>query len=322
MMTTWCLRVCGLNSWVICFDVKTHDIWDRKRDNKEGGGFNWEHPVPRVLVYKRRSDITEVHITEFRVYKHPIKKSTRTTATRIHFSSWESWVHNKVLSLLTCTRPTPAVMRSPLTPCITAMMDSSTAPCRKKGFASSTDTASPSGGITDVYFTMLRSWIPAAATTTSFIQAHETVSGGITDMYFTIILFRSWIPAAATTTSCIQAHEIVSGESPTCISTILFRSWIPAAATTTPFMQAHMIVWGGITDVYFTIILFRSWIPAAATTTSILQAHGLSQAESLMCIFTILFRSWTPAAAATTTFIQAHGIMLYTRWLHLLPGLA
>ena len=79
MTTTWCVPLCGLNSLVIYFDVKTHDIWDKKHDNE--GDLNWEHPVLRVSGYKRRSDIKEVHITEFRVYKYPIQKSIRTTPT-------------------------------------------------------------------------------------------------------------------------------------------------------------------------------------------------------------------------------------------------
>ena len=36
-------------------------------DNKEGG-LNWEHMFPRVLGYKRRSDIIECDITDVKVY--------------------------------------------------------------------------------------------------------------------------------------------------------------------------------------------------------------------------------------------------------------
>ncbi len=63
---------------------------------------------------------------------------------------------------MTCIRPTPAVIRSPFTPCILAMIDSMTAPCLKKGLASSNVTVSASGGITDEYCVMFRSWIPAS----------------------------------------------------------------------------------------------------------------------------------------------------------------
>ena len=38
------------------------------RDNQEWN-FYWEHPFPRVSQYKRRCDIKEVDITEFRVYR-------------------------------------------------------------------------------------------------------------------------------------------------------------------------------------------------------------------------------------------------------------
>ena len=40
---------------------------------------NYEHPFGRVSKYYRVSDIMEVDIMEFRVYKYPIKKNyTRT----------------------------------------------------------------------------------------------------------------------------------------------------------------------------------------------------------------------------------------------------
>ena len=63
MMITWCV---WLNSLVICFNVKTCDIWERKHDNKEWD-LNWEHLFPRVLGYKKKSDIKEVDDREFRV---------------------------------------------------------------------------------------------------------------------------------------------------------------------------------------------------------------------------------------------------------------
>jgi hypothetical protein len=41
-------------------------IHGRECDNKEGG-LNWEHPLHRVLGYKRRSDVEEGDIIEVRV---------------------------------------------------------------------------------------------------------------------------------------------------------------------------------------------------------------------------------------------------------------
>ncbi len=64
MMTTWCVRACGLNSLVVYFNVKTHDIWEGNVTIRRA--LNWEHPFPRVLGYKRRSDLKEVDIKEFR----------------------------------------------------------------------------------------------------------------------------------------------------------------------------------------------------------------------------------------------------------------
>ena len=57
MMAAWCVRACGLNPLVVYFNVNTHDIWE-------------ESMITRCDIsrYKRRGDIKEVDITEFRVY--------------------------------------------------------------------------------------------------------------------------------------------------------------------------------------------------------------------------------------------------------------
>ena len=41
-----------------------------KRDNKDWN-LNLEHPFPRVSRYKRKSDIKEVDIMEFKAYYEP-----------------------------------------------------------------------------------------------------------------------------------------------------------------------------------------------------------------------------------------------------------
>ena len=57
------MQACGLNSLVICFDVRTHD--GGKHDNEERD-LNKEHPFPRVSRYKRGGDNKEVDISELR----------------------------------------------------------------------------------------------------------------------------------------------------------------------------------------------------------------------------------------------------------------
>jgi hypothetical protein len=52
------VQVCGLNSLMDYFSVKTCDIWEGNCDNKEGH-LNCAHMFPRVSGDKRGSDITE-----------------------------------------------------------------------------------------------------------------------------------------------------------------------------------------------------------------------------------------------------------------------
>ena len=68
-MTTWCMQACGLNALVVYFNVKTHDIRQTNVATRRGD-LNWAHPSPRVLGYKRASDINikEGDITKVRVY--------------------------------------------------------------------------------------------------------------------------------------------------------------------------------------------------------------------------------------------------------------
>ena len=57
--------------WFDFFDglLQCQNTWymGGKRDNEEWD-LSWEHPFPKVSGYKRRNDIKEVDITEFRVY--------------------------------------------------------------------------------------------------------------------------------------------------------------------------------------------------------------------------------------------------------------
>lgn len=69
-MITWYVRAYGLNSLVDHFNIKTHDIWKGKRDNKDGD-LSWEHPLPSISRYKRKVDIKEGDIMEVMVYVHP-----------------------------------------------------------------------------------------------------------------------------------------------------------------------------------------------------------------------------------------------------------
>ena len=55
-----------MNSLVVCFNIKIHDIWEGNVTLRSE--INQEHPFPRVWGYKRRSDIKEVDIIKFRVY--------------------------------------------------------------------------------------------------------------------------------------------------------------------------------------------------------------------------------------------------------------
>ena len=62
MVTMWYGQVGGLNPL-----VSKPMIYGGKCDNKERD-LKLEDPFPRVLGYKKRIDIKEVGITEFRVY--------------------------------------------------------------------------------------------------------------------------------------------------------------------------------------------------------------------------------------------------------------
>ena len=67
MLTTWCMQACGLNSSEDYFSFQNLWYLREKCDTKKWD-LNWERPLPRVLGYKRRSDIKEVDVMEFRVY--------------------------------------------------------------------------------------------------------------------------------------------------------------------------------------------------------------------------------------------------------------
>jgi hypothetical protein len=54
---------------VVCFNVKTHDIWEGNVITRSKN-LNYEYSFPRVLEYKRRSDIEEVDIMEFRIHNN------------------------------------------------------------------------------------------------------------------------------------------------------------------------------------------------------------------------------------------------------------
>ena len=63
-MTTRCVQACGLKSLAGYSIIETRDIWEESVTTKSE---TLTENIPRVLVYKRRSDIKEVDIMEFRV---------------------------------------------------------------------------------------------------------------------------------------------------------------------------------------------------------------------------------------------------------------
>jgi hypothetical protein len=66
MMTTWCMQTWDLDSLVVCYVVKTHNIHERNMTIRSD--LDWEHPLPMVSGYKRRCEIEDVNITKFKMY--------------------------------------------------------------------------------------------------------------------------------------------------------------------------------------------------------------------------------------------------------------
>ena len=68
MVTTSCARACGLSSLVVCFNVKTRIIWNGNVTIRSDVSVQKHMFLPNVSIYKRRSDIKEDDVTEFRLY--------------------------------------------------------------------------------------------------------------------------------------------------------------------------------------------------------------------------------------------------------------